>query len=224
MTIKLIALTVLATSLISFTAKADLADCRIGVEANDKKEYFQAIEPLTRCLDLSLGSEPKSEILAIRAGAYFNLKQFGLAVDDQELSIALQEPKDVWPLLMLGVYYRELKQYDKSLNAINSAFSYDEDGPGTGPGMACYYHKAKTLHQAGRYNEAIESYTLGIPKQPDYGYALYERALSYEALGNREQAKRDLFRANELAPKDGYEPEVVAKLKEYGFNAKVRFE
>ena len=90
--------------------------------------------------------------------------------------------------------------------------------------MACYYHKAKTLHQAGRYNEAIESYTLGIPKQPDYGYALYERALSYEALGNREQAKRDLFRANELAPKDGYEPEVVAKLKEYGFDAKVRFE
>lgn len=222
--IKLITLIVFASFLTSCSAKADLADCQSGIESNEKKEYSKAIESLSNCLALSLKSEPKAYILAVRASAYFNTKQFSLAVDDQKQSIELQEPKDVWPLLMLGAYYRELKQYDKSLEAINSAFNYDEDGPGTGPGMACYYHKAKTLHQAGRYTEAVESYTLGIPKQPDYGYALYERALSYEALGNKEQAKRDLFRAQELTPKEGYEPEIAAKLKEYGFDVKVRSE
>jgi tetratricopeptide (TPR) repeat protein len=220
--IKLLSLLLFTSLLTSCSAKADLADCKAGIEANEKKKYIQAIDSLSKCLDLPLKSGPKAQILAVRADSYFNIKQSNLAVDDQKQSIELQEPKDVWPLLGLGAYYRELKQYDKSLEAINSAFKYDEDGPGTGPGMACYYHKAKTLHQAGRYSEAIESYTLGIPKQPDYGYALYERALSYEALGNKEQAKRDLFRAYELTPKEGYEPEIAAKLKGYGFDVKVR--
>lgn len=33
----------------------------------------------------------------------------------------------------MGVYYRELKQYDLSLAMLNKALEYDEDGPGTGP-------------------------------------------------------------------------------------------
>lgn len=121
---------------------------------------------------------------------------------------------------MLGVYYRELKQYDLSLATLKKALKYDEDGPGTGPGMAVYYHTGQTLHEAGRYAEAVEAYTLGIPKQPDYGYALYRRALSFEALGNKTQARRDLFRAAELEPKEGYEGDIKRKLAEYGFIAK----
>jgi len=83
--------------------------------------------------------------------------------------------------------------------------------------MAVYYHTAITLHRTKRFSEAIEAVTKGIPKQPDYGPALYQRALAYEALGDQTQAKRDLFRVMELEPKEGYEPEIVAKLKEYGF-------
>jgi len=83
----------------------------------------------------------------------------------------------------------------------------------------------QTLHAIGRYQDAIEVYMRGIPKQPDYGYALYRRALAYEAVGDREMAKRDLFRAAELEPRDGYEADVAAKLKEYGFTVhKVRSE
>jgi len=123
---------------------------------------------------------------------------------------------------MLGAYLRENGQIEESLEALKAAHRYDEDGPGTGPGMAVYYHTAQSLHKAGRYAEAIESLTKGIPKQPDYGWALYQRALAYEALGDKIQAKRDLFRAFELTPKEGYEPEIAAKLREYGFSAKVR--
>lgn len=128
-------------------------------------------------------------------------------------------PEDVWPFVMLGAYYRELKQYDLSLAALRDALKYDEDGPNTGPGMAVYYHTGQTLHAAGRYAEAIEAYTIGIPKQPDYGYALYRRALSYEALGDKTQAKRDLFRAAELEPKEGYEEDIKTKFVEYGISA-----
>jgi len=122
---------------------------------------------------------------------------------------------------MLGAYYREANQFSESLAALQVAMKFDEDGPGTGPGMAVHYHMAQTLHRAKHYKEAIEVMTKGIPKQPDYGYALYQRALSYEAIGDTTQAKRDLFRAAELVPKEGYEQEIAAKLAEYGFAVKV---
>ena len=46
---------------------------------------------------------------------------------------------------------------------------------------------------------------------------LYRRALAYETLDNRVQAKRDFSRVAELTPKDGYDATIVGKLREYGF-------
>lgn len=213
-----------ATLLISASVCSQPVDCRTGLEAIDRKEYATSIEALTRCLEFPLKESPRVFVLKARAHAYGEMKQYALAAQDQKESIQRERPKDVWPFIMLGAYYRELKSYDDSLAALKLAMAYDEDGPGSGPGMAVHYHMAQTLHLAGRYEEAIEACTKGIPKQPDYGYALYQRALSYEALGNKEQAKRDLFRAFELTPKDGYEIEVTQKLLDYGFSAKVRRE
>lgn len=197
-------------------AIAQSVQCRDGLEAADRKDYISTVKNLTQCLELPLPDGLRSFVLQVRAHSYMELKAPGKALDDQKKSLALQDPKDVWPLVMLAAYYRELKRYDEALSALKSAQRFDEDGPGTGPGMAVFYHTGLTLHQAGRYAEAIEAFTKGIPKQPDYGYALYHRALSYEAIGNRKQAKRDLFRVFELTPKDGYDSEIVAKLKEYG--------
>lgn len=53
---------------------------------------------------------------------------------------------------------------------------------------------------------------------------LERHILSYEAIGDRVQAKRDPFRAVELTPKNGYEPEIAQKLGEYGFTVKMRKE
>ena len=39
-------------------------------------------------------------------------------------------------------------------------------------------------------------------------------------MGNREMAKRDLFRATELEPRDGYERDVAAKIQQYGLPVK----
>lgn len=202
--------------------QAQPIECRIGLQAMEQKRFMESIQPLTNCLQLQLNVEPRAFILGVRAHAYGELKQWGAAAEDQKQSILLVTPKDVWSHVMLGAYLREQKKFDEALEALQSAMKFDEDGPGTGPGMAVHYHTAQTLHQAGRYKEAIEVITLGIPKQPDYGYALYQRALSYEALGDRVQAKRDLFRVVELMPKDGYEPEIAKKLSDYGFKVKVR--
>lgn len=211
-----------ATLLLGSPVLAQPADCKNGLQEIERKNYAPAVELLSKCLALPLQGSARAFVLSVRAQANFELKRFSLALKDQQESLALEEPKDVWPWIMLAVYHRELKQLDEALAALRSAQDYDEDGPGTGPGMAVHYHTGQTLHAAGRYAEAVEAYTKGIPKQPDFGYALYKRALSHEAMGNQVQAKRDLFRAAELVPKDGYEADVAAKLKEYGFEVKVR--
>jgi tetratricopeptide (TPR) repeat protein len=203
------------------SAIAQPADCLQGIEELKFDRFESSIEPLSSCLKQELPIPARAFILNARAHAYGQLKLWSAAVDDQRRSISAVEPTAVWPYVMLGVYLRENNQLEDSLEALKAALKFDEDGPGTGPGMAVYYHTAKTLHKAGRYKEAIESVTKGIPKQPDYGSALYQRALSYEALGDKGQAKRDLFRAFELTPKEGYEVAIAEKLREYGFIAKV---
>lgn len=202
--------------------QAQPASCQQGIAELDAKRYAQAIAALGQCLAEPLPAEARAFVLQARAHARAELKQWDSAAADQRQSITATKPKDVWPHVMLGAYLREAGHYDESLTALKAALAFDEDGPGTGPGMAVYYHTAQTLHRAKRYREAIEAMTLGIPKQPDYGYALYQRALSYEAVGDKAQAKRDLFRAAELVPKEGYEPEIAKKLGEYGFQVKVQ--
>lgn len=206
------------------SAMAQPVPCRVGLEAFDHKDFAPAVESLTQCLDRPMPDAARSFVLQVRAQAFMELKAPEKALEDQKNAISIQAPKDVWPLVMLAVYYRELKQFDQALSALKSAQNYDENGPGSGPGIAVFYHMGQTLYQAGRYAEAIDAYTKGIPKQPDYGYALYHRGLAYEAMGKREEAKSDMQRAAELAPKDGYEPEIVVKLKEYGFVAHAREE
>ncbi len=202
------------------TAPTTQNDCQAGINSAESENCLVAINQLTNCLAVKLPATARALVLQARAQCYSSLKQPELAIKDQKTSLEIEPPKNVWPLVMLGAYYRELKQYDLSLAALKEALKYDEDGPGTGPGMAVYYHTGKTLHAAGRYAEAIDAYTLGIPKQPDYAFALYRRALSFEALGNRVQAKQDLVRAAELEPKEGYEEDIKAKFVEYGISVK----
>ena len=121
---------------------------------------------------------------------------------------------------MLGIYLRETKDYAGALRALADAGKYDEDGPGSGPGMAVAYHTGLTLHAAGRYADAVAAYSKGIPKQPDYALAYYNRALSYEAIGDKSKARQDFAKAAELAPPRGFERRIVRKMAEYGITPK----
>lgn len=220
LTVALVSSWTISSFAVTNTASAPPNDCQAGINSAQSENCLVAVNQLSSCLAGQLATPARAFVLQARAQCYSTLNRPDLALQDQKSSLDIAPPKDVWPLVMLGVYYRELKQYDLSLAALREALKYDEDGHNTGPGMAVYYHTGQTFHAAGRYAEAIEAYTLGIPKQPDYGYALYRRALSYEALGDRAQAKRDLFRGAELEPKEGYEKDIKAKFAEYGISVR----
>ena len=216
-----IGLLALAEGVFAVPSFAQPAECQAGVTAFLAKNYDAAVPPLTQCLSLPIPPGPRSLIFQVRAEVFGAQDQWDMAIADQQAAIAAAPPKDAWPYVMLGAYFRKAQRLDDSIAALQTAMTFDEDGPGSGPGMAVHYHMAQTLHQARRYREAIEVLTKGIPKQPDYAYAFYQRALSYEALGDRDQAKRDLFRASELARKDGVPPDIAGKFAEYGLPVKV---
>lgn len=197
-------------------------DCHIGFQSLEAERYDDAVNQLGKCLQLNLSMPARALVLRVRAEAYREIQRPDLAVQDAQSAMQVDKPKDSWPWISLGYYYRDLKQYDKALEALKEALKYDEDGAGTGPGMAVHYHTGWTLHEAGRYAEAIEAYTRGIPRQPDYGAVYYRRALAHEALGNREQARQDLLKAQELSPQEGIDAELIAKLIEYGILSKTQ--
>lgn len=152
----------------------------------------------------------------LRARALSDMGQNERAVDDQEKFIALQKPKDPWPWIGLAVYQRSLKQYDAALASLRNAEKLDEDGPGTGPGMAVYYHTGWTLQLSGRHAEAIEAFNKGIPKQPSYYWAKFRRGLSYEQLGEREKAAQDFKDAAANIERKEWSDEFKNKISEYG--------
>ncbi len=121
---------------------------------------------------------------------------------------------------MLSMYLRETKSFDEALKALEIANSLDEDGPGSGPGMAVNYHRGQALHRLGRYAEAVAAYTKGLEKQPDYAYAYYRRGLANEALGKLLDAEKDMRAAFGFEPKDGFELGVAQKLRDYKIEVK----
>ena len=198
------------------------SDCQTGFEAIKKEDYRTAIASLTKCSSLPLPEDARAKVLQARAAALDEAGRHQEALEDQKKSLSLAKPDTVWPLVMLAVYHRTLKQYAESLAALADAQNYDEDGPGTGPGMAVGYHTGWTLQEKGEHARAIETFTSAIPKQPDYGWVFFRRALSYEAIGDQAHAREDVAKANELVDPENYDAELLGKFKQYGYTPKLK--
>lgn len=202
----------------SSSSEPSVSDCEDAVKNYDSGDYSGALISADNCLMLPLNRPYKVFMLRTRADIHSYLGSPLLAIEDQLISLRLEEAKDVWPWVLLGAYYREAKRFNESISALSIAHNYDEDGEGTGPGMAVFYHTGLTYYEAGEYQQAIEAFSEGVPKQPDYGWVFYHRALAYEALGDKTQAKEDLSKARELIPLEGYNTDLERKFTEYGLN------
>ena len=194
--------------------------CRNGLDALMQRDFRGASQHLTQCLQLDLPDQVRAYILQSRARAYSGLNYPTASVEDQKASLTFGKLYDVWPLVTLAGYQRSMKQYDAAMAMLQQALAYDEDGPGSGPGMGVFYHTGLTLNAMGKHRDAIEAFDKGIPKQPNFGFAYYSRALAHEALVNRAQAKLDLTKAAELIPPAEYSRPMIAKFREYGVPTK----
>lgn len=189
--------------------------CRDGLDALHTNDARGASTQLTQCLQLDLPDSVRAFILRSRARAYRLLDYPSAAVEDQKASLKLGKPWDVWPLIDLAIYHRLVKQYPEALDALKQATNYDENGPGSGPGVAVLYHTGVTLSLMGQQREAIEAFDKAISKEPNFGNAFFARALAHESILNRAQAKLDFTAAAEKLPPSEYSRFMITKFREY---------
>jgi tetratricopeptide (TPR) repeat protein len=181
--------------------------CVSGQDAIQRRAYSTALSHLTRCLEIrGLSNRDVAAALQMRAQAHSETGNPLKASEDYRRSIGLRPPDIAWDLLPLGIYLREAGKHAESLEVLQRALTLDEDGPGSGPGMAVYFHLGWTLHELRRFDEAVDAYTTGIPKQPRFEGIYLRRALAYEALGNRDGARADLARIIAIGTARGLDP------------------
>lgn len=65
-----------------------------------------------------------------------------------------------------------------------------------------YVERGLALYQEGSYEEAIEQYNLAIKRNSNYSTAYNNRAVAYNALGEKEKALADYTKAIEYNPND----------------------
>jgi tetratricopeptide (TPR) repeat protein len=192
---------------VSGGAAAQIAACESGQAAAQQQLFVTALSLLTRCLETKgLSDHNIAAALQMRASAYAHTENPVKASEDYRESLRVKPADIAWDLIPLAIYLRDAGQPAQSLEVLQDALVLDEDGPGSGPGMAVYFHLGWTLHEMRRYAEAIEAYTKGIEKQPRFEGIYLRRALSSEAIGERGKARRDLQKILDIGYERGLDP------------------
>ena len=212
---------------LALAAEPDIAvvqvlSCKSGQDAIERRAFSTALSHLTRCLETEgLSMRDVAAALHLRAMAHASTGEPLKASEDYQRSLDVRPPEITWDLLPLGIYLRLAGKNEESLEVLERALALDEDGPGTGPGVATYFHLGWTLHDLRRYPEAVDAYGKGVPKQPGFEGIYLRRALSLEAMGERDKARADIEKIIEIGRERGLDPasapeEYKSKFIDYG--------
>ena len=217
---KSVLLVVLTTLLTGCGQLFELLYCDYGYGGVENQLYQTGVNLLDKCLALDhLDTEQKSKYLQGRAWAHYNLENNQQALDDQETAFKLVAPTQHYQFINYAAYLRRLKRFRESLDALNSAKKIDELHDHVS--MMTQYNIGWSLHELGRYSEAIEAFTSGIPSQPDYPFVYLKRGLTYYKLGKHQKAQNDfsefllLVGDQEVMIPDDFRQELQALPTEY---------
>ena len=172
-----------------------------------------------------LADKTRSIALQGRAWAYFKQEQNKLAVRDMEEAFKLTPPSTYHQYIKYSAYLRSVGRYQDSLRAIRSAEAFDtKEGEMS---MMTQYNMGWTLHMLGRHRESVEAYTRGISAQPKFPFAYWRRGLVLDAMGKKQEAKKDFeeflrrMSKEEIEVPKIWQQEIKAKFKEYNIRAKI---
>lgn len=201
-----------------------MVSCEQGHEKAKQEQFQQAYQLLTQCIDAeTLAAEDRRYGYFVRAYVNSRLGKPKAAVADQEAAYAIDDERTYGDLINYTLYLREAGRLEQSLAAIHQARAMEQQRGELS--MPVQYHLGWTLQEMGRHEEAVEAFTLGLPAQPDFSGVYYRRGLSYEVLGEKEQARADFERVAVLlrTPSRGNANEVDErlyrkKLEEYGIH------
>jgi tetratricopeptide (TPR) repeat protein len=128
---------------------------------------------------------PKHYDALKQLGILFSIRKDKLAVDYLR-NAAQVRPGQPESLYILGMYYQDNGEPDKSLSVYNEILQIDSSF------KLAWYNKGYVLMvYKQEYQKAIESFSKALQLDQDYSDALYNRGYAYELLGDNNNARKD---------------------------------
>lgn len=149
-----------------------------------------------------------SRSLGNEAGAYIVLGGYAEATATFREAIPLERPDPHWSIIGLARVQRIQGHYDEALKHLDEVLRLVEPMGGT---MPVYYHRGRVFYLAGKFAEAADAFTKGIPIQPDFAFARKFRACAYAQLGDYAKAAADMEQALKLFDAGGPSDEAWRK-------------
>ncbi len=118
-------------------------------------------------------------------GILFSIRKDKLAVDYLRNAAQIRPDKPE-PLYILGMFYQDNGEPDKSLSVYNEIIQIDSSYK-----LAWYNRGYVFLVYKQDYLKAVESFTKALELDPDYPDALYNRGYAFELMGEYKSARKD---------------------------------
>lgn len=141
-----------------------------------------------------------------RGLVYYRMGQYSVAIEDYSRALGI-EPDNDTVLRNRCFAFIELREWGYALDDCQASAAAAPGDP-QGPDTVGYLY-----YRQGLYPQALDQFNLSIQMKPTFGPAYMHRGMTYDKLGNREAARADLLKAQELLPNN---PEVQAQMRRMG--------
>jgi tetratricopeptide (TPR) repeat protein len=188
----------------------------IGVASANTGKPSDAVEPLTKFVDARKGEDMPGLDKSLQAAAYYlgdSYLQLGKPQDALEpLTQAVTwSQTDADAMFKLGMAYSALKEYPQAVNMFTLATNFVPDFLEAYDAMAIAYDAAgkpdygdyargMSAYSKKDYQDAIKLLSKSAQAQPDYAPTFAGLGMTYEALGNLQEAKSAYQASVQLDP------------------------
>jgi len=167
-----------------------------GILYNFEDDFENSIKDLDAALEIN---PRNSDALYYRAIALSHLGRNEDAIIDYNTLLELNEKDNAEIFNNRGDTYQQLKNFKSALDDFNKAIEFE-------PFYASFrFNRAYLLQEIGKFKEAIEDYDLVIKLEPENFIAITNRGEAHLALGDKDKALKDFFRAKDFDYKEAIE-------------------
>jgi tetratricopeptide (TPR) repeat protein len=184
----------------------DFVNYKIGMAYVGLSDYETALGYLHKALSLSPGGY---DILLSMGNAFQSLKQRDSAAVYYKRAIKVNDLR-LDAHSSLAFLEMDSGRYEESIQSWRKCIMLDPRF------VHGYFFIGKMLNDLGRQQEALEMWNSALSVQPGFTPALYQSALLYEKLDRIDSVESRLRRIVEADTVAANDPEISAKLDEYG--------
>jgi tetratricopeptide (TPR) repeat protein len=169
---------------------------QLGTAYYELKQYEKAIFYLTQAIKKNPDPPFRISAYQLRSFSYAGIEKYKEAMDDIVKAIEL-EPKGSVGYYKRGQYYLlAFNQPEKALKDFDTAITFGDRS------MEVHYYRGVALKKLGRFQEAVESYSLVLKIDPSHYSGLLNRGSAYLCLEEYDKALEDQNRILRLYPQD----------------------